>query len=384
MNKKILLIATAIACCSAFVSEAQLRIKPAGYLVVGPDSIENQVMAGQPENRRDTITAIKIYGRNVFGSGGRISFGDQSHVRRALSVIVGELSEDHDTDRLWLHGKHGVYVTDNSHASDTVFYFDNDRDAAVNFNYPIKSQGVLLASDERFKEDVRDVNDALVVLSDLRGVSYRYKDLEPGRYNPSLDADGGPLDEKELRDKQFFDRFYSNLESNRQQQRHYGFLAQELEQVLPDLVHRDNDGNMYVNYLGIIPLLVNAVNQLSSELEAVKEREGQHNAPAVNQAPAQSHTEDLLSDHTAEVLGQNKPNPFTDDTVINYNLPEGTQSASIFVYNLQGQQLMELPIAQMDAGCVTINGSSLQAGMYIYALVADGRELGAKRMILTR
>jgi len=33
---------------------------------------------------------------------------------------------------------------------------------------------------------------------------------------------------------------------------------------------------------------------------------------------------------------------------------------------------------------VTINGNSLQPGMYLYALVIDGKEVDTKRMILTK
>ena len=33
---------------------------------------------------------------------------------------------------------------------------------------------------------------------------------------------------------------------------------------------------------------------------------------------------------------------------------------------------------------VTINGNSLEPGMYLYALVIDGKEVDTKRMILTK
>ena len=38
-----------------------------------------------------------------------------------------------------------------------------------------------------------------------------------------------------------------------------GFIAQEVEAVLPQLVSENNDGIKSVNYLGVIPLLVNAL-----------------------------------------------------------------------------------------------------------------------------
>ena len=41
------------------------------------------------------------------------------------------------------------------------------------------------------------------------------------------------------------------------------------------------------------------------------------------------------------------------------------------------------PITARGAGSVTISGSSLSAGMYVYTLVADGQIVDSKRMILT-
>ena len=43
MRKIYYFIAAALIFCAAFESEAQIRVKPCGYIVVGPDSIENQV-----------------------------------------------------------------------------------------------------------------------------------------------------------------------------------------------------------------------------------------------------------------------------------------------------------------------------------------------------
>jgi len=36
------------------------------------------------------------------------------------------------------------------------------------------------------------------------------------------------------------------------------------------------------------------------------------------------------------------------------------------------------------SGMVEIKGSDLQAGMYLYSLIVDGREVDTKRMILTK
>ena len=50
---------------------------------------------------------------------------------------------------------------------------------------------------------------------------------------------------------------------------------------------------------------------------------------------------------------------------------------------LSGRQLKQITLSERGEGSVTINGSELTAGIYLYALIADGREVDVKRMILT-
>ena len=52
----------------------------------------------------------------------------------------------------------------------------------------------------------------------------------------------------------------------------YGFIAQELEQVLPELVHHDGEDQLSVNYMQIIPLLTAALQEQQRTIEDLKER----------------------------------------------------------------------------------------------------------------
>ena len=51
---------------------------------------------------------------------------------------------------------------------------------------------------------------------------------------------------------------------------HYGFIAQEVQQIAPELVQTDKAGNLSINYLELIPLLVQKVQELSAEVETLK------------------------------------------------------------------------------------------------------------------
>jgi len=70
------------------------------------------------------------------------------------------------------------------------------------------------------------------------------------------------------------------LKSDKMQQIHYGFIAQELEEVLPELVEiypqKIKDTNNYeyiksINYLGLIPLLVHKIQILEKKIKNIEE-----------------------------------------------------------------------------------------------------------------
>jgi len=119
----------------------------------------------------------------------------------------------------------GVITTANT--SSTKLYYNS-------------SSGILSAtafntlSDERLKENVMplfDINTSLEIIDSLNPVSFTWKD--------------------------------SGIKS-------YGFIAQELEQVIPEAI--ENGEYKSVNYSMIIPFLVDSIRELTQELKIVKEK----------------------------------------------------------------------------------------------------------------
>ena len=84
-------------------------------------------------------------------------------------------------------------------------------------------------SDRRLKDDITDVTDATAAIDRLHGVRYSWVKEAPG-------ADGT-------------------------KRRFLGFLAQEVEDVLPELVSTDAEGTKSVNYVGVVPVLVEALKE---------------------------------------------------------------------------------------------------------------------------
>ena len=90
-------------------------------------------------------------------------------------------------------------------------------------------------SDGRFKKNVKKVNDALVTVSRLRGVEFDWK-----------------------RDE-YPDRGFS-------EKRQVGFVAQEIEDVVPGAVSRGSDGYYSVDYGRVTPVLVEAIKELNAKI----------------------------------------------------------------------------------------------------------------------
>lgn len=160
--------------------------------------------------------------------------------------------------------------------------------------------------------------------------------------------------------------------------KHYGLIAQELQKIYPDLVVESQDGYLAINYLEIIPLLIRSVQELKAELDATKNS----NTPIYK---AQARTTDAIGiDAIVTTLYQNTPNPFTESTLIRCDVAEEVVKVDLYIYNMNGEQIAEYAVTERGETSVTIDGASLNAGMYLYALIADGQVIDTKRMILTK
>jgi hypothetical protein len=92
-----------------------------------------------------------------------------------------------------------------------------------------------------------------------------------------------------------------------------------------------------------------------------------------------------LENESAGWLGDVHPNPAGNSTTIDYSLPAGAGSAVCQVYSLSGNSITSVALpAAPGKSQVQLNTSQLAAGMYIYALVVDGKVLDTKKLVIAR
>lgn len=227
------------------------------------------------------------------------------------------------------------------------------------FEGNVKVSGTLTAttitqtSDARLKTNIKPITpDALDKIAALRPIEFNWQQVEKIFTDDSI-----TIKENYFSKDTDFDR------------KHYGFIAQEVQKLFPNLVKEDEEGYLSMNYIEIIPLLVQAVHELSNQVNAL-------------QQGSVKHTQQMRGEQA--ILYQNNPNPFSIDTKIDYKLPESTQNATLYIYNMNGLQVAEYPIHSMGEGSIVVTARHLDAGMYLYSLIADGQVIDTKRMILTK
>ena len=251
--------------------------------------------------------------------------------------------------------------------------------------------GYYVVSDEILKENIEQIQSASETLGQLRPVDY------------------------DMRYEQ-----YSNM--SLQQTRQLGLIAQEVEQVLPDIVgdivhpaKYDSLGNEIspamelkgVNYIQLIPLLIagfqehevqlaqqdslneklsNDVQSLMEKLEAMEaclrevnlcgtqKNATQESEPTFGQAVE-------LKNRSAIILEQNLPNPFAEQTTIAYTIPEEVMKAELVFYDMQGRIINQVQLTERGQGKLTVYGENLRNGVYTYSLIADGKLIATKKMV---
>lgn len=255
----------------------------------------------------------------------------------------------------------------------------------ASFDYQLRIRGDALAeggvwvnSDRKLKKDLKSLGNTLADLRQLKPYTYFFK--------PTSDP---------------------RIHIPKEQQ--FGLVAQDLEAVYPNLVRESmqmqeerGKGQQIksVNYIGLIPVIIAALQELDQEV-MVKDSEIRtlKREIAVQQSQIdelKSMMERLLAQQSESEtidgslhleqkarLSQNFPNPFHENTLITYYLPEDTGNARLEIHAIDGRLLETIPLPQTEKGQVKIEAGRFSPGTYLYSLIVDNVALETKRMVFT-
>ncbi|PSR06497.1 MAG: hypothetical protein BRD49_00180, partial [Bacteroidetes bacterium SW_10_40_5] len=169
--------------------------------------------------------------------------------------------------------------------------------------------------------------------------------------------------------------------------KHVGIIAQEMKEIAPYMVIENDNGYYSYDANALWYILVNAVQEqqkvIKEEKQQRKEKikqledriadleskmKGNHGsgdaAPQVK--PENQKTVQLNNENINEpILYQNVPNPFQDETVIKYYLPEDSRNSELLIASArEGTVLKRISLEQSGKGQVNLQTDNLKTGTY--------------------
>ena len=278
------------------------------------------------------------------------------------------------------YGGAGVYGTNYTYYLSNPINIQGDYAGyfagSVNVRGDFTTPNVFIPTDSRLNENVVSLNERGVETNTLDNllamnvIEYNMKSRLSDELPNSIEED----EEEEVREAY---EYLKKDEMKMASRRHFGIDAEELQKVYPDLVLVGQDGYLAVNYVELVPLLIRSIQELKQELDAVK------GSPQAKTRSVSVESADFNTAASANVLYQNNPNPFKEQTVIRFRLADDAQNAAICIFDMTGKQLKKLPISSV-MGSVSFGGYELGEGMFLYSLIVNGQEIDTKKMVITK
>ncbi len=236
--------------------EKGLSMGTANAKASGPSSIalEDAVSEGIGSIAIGTSQVV-LSSSGLTGGKNSLAIGENNVVRGSnFSIAIGKGNTIETGDQCYTFGSYLNGGNDNSFTIGK--YNDTDNDAvfvvgwgdygARNNIFVVKNDGtaqlnnVALTSDRRLKTNINPLQKSLDKVLKLNGVTFNWDRSNAKNSNASTSLQ-------------------------------YGFVAQEVEMVLPELVSEGADGYKSVNYIGVIPVLTQAIQEQQTEIEQLKE-----------------------------------------------------------------------------------------------------------------
>ena len=289
--------------------------------------------------------------------------------------VIGNLGDGEGAGVYGTIGMSSNFAMNGSYAG----YFNGETEVVGN----LYASNFLTSSDMRLKENVEYIGNNNRSVSTLENVMklnvirFNYKHRKACCVTSEVSEKGGAealgLKDTNEKEQELLEKLHS--------QKHYGLSAQELREVYPDLVTEDQNGYLSVNYVELVPLLLQCIQEMQQEIDELKGESAETKAKAV--ALTEETTGLQATAAGGNKLFQNTPNPFKEQTVIRFSVADGVKDASICIFDMQGKMLKSYPV-QSGMKSVTVNGYELGAGMFLYSLVVNGQEVDTKKMILSK
>lgn len=161
---------------------------------------------------------------------------------------------------------------------------------------------------------------------------------------------------------------------------YYALDVNAVKQRFPALIIEDAQGNEYVNYTQLVPILVQAITELKTELDDLKEAVAASGTRKVNAA---TNIATNTLDEGRGSISQNTPNPFTGQSTVRVSVPDDASDAYVDILTLNGASVKRIPVSN-GLSEVSLSSFDFAPGTYLYTLVVNGKVTETRRMIVNR
>ena len=351
---------------------------------------DGRVQAGtfMPNQDYDNIMTFQVLGKyGDMHAGAKMPFGDFGRYQnQSLNVFLGEYGTT-DSDQLWLHGKLGVFLTATGYANKVIAYYNPASNSNFVFNTNLVVNGVNITSDVRLKDNIQSIEDPLGTLSQIDGVSYTYRLSEiqearepeeavfSGTSNSEISISGATssTDNTAVTSKDVeYQRLQQEIdqrEAAEANRRRIGFLAQDIQKVLPELVQTNEKGIMSIDYTGFIPLIVESLKQMQQTIQ--DQQKEIETLQSLLPAETKSMFRSTSNEEVSVVEGAKLFN--RAGASVSYTLPSTYNTADLKIFDISGKLLKKVVLTGNNS-IVEINPSEIGLGTFVYTLFVDNKK----------
>lgn len=211
----------------------------------------------------------------------------------------------------------------------------------LDVNGTVRCTDITTVSDGKYKKDIKSINGALGLILKLDGKTYNWK-------------------KDEFKEIGFSDKLQ------------YGLIAQEVEKVIPSLAYKTTNGDYSINYIGLIPVLIEAIKQQQNQIVELQ-----------NQLSTsfKKQNNDLINLTNTKIISVS-PNPSTDLVIVSLNIEETVQDAKLVIYDLNGNIISSLVIKERNNDITrTLQKDNFGTGTYIVSLFVNNKSIDTKKVI---
>lgn len=269
-------------------------------------------------------------------------------------------------------GKFAAYFNGRVYMSERLGIGYTSPSYTLDVNGNIRCTTITTTSDSRLKTNIADVKSSLGQIGKLRPVMYNLKPNDYSEQQELLSKSAATDTAKvAINGNDGMRKYFAMEEKKDDNRKHIGFIAQEFKVVFPDLVYEDEKGMLSIDYISLIPILVETIQTLNKRVETL---ESQKNGAVSLQAEDAKNFSFTIF-----------PNPTNGIVTVDYTLYNDAP-ITIELNNMFGQRVKSILSNQSkNAGTYNVQTSvsDLTTGTYILK-VTSGNQVESKQLVVNR